>query len=202
MAANTGMSQPRVGCRKRQTHFISLVLCTNPPEFPHTRQLQDKKTQAQSLSLVWMSHLCSVLLPWHRPWTLVGSSLAAAPDSIPLVLLFPGASTAAALSGPITFSSRLTSMLLPLLEHRAVLEHCQGSLFPTGKHSLMLLTPHIHVTFPQTSQHPSALCHHLAKVPSTGFLLQWGPENCRPGAQHLPQDIGINLLSVPQAQGP
>lgn len=32
----------------------------------------------------------AVWLSWHRPWTPVGTSLAAAPDSIPLFLLFPG----------------------------------------------------------------------------------------------------------------
>lgn len=50
---------------------------------------------AQTLILVQMSHLCSVLLSWHGPWML-GTSLAVAPDSISLFLLFPGAGAAAA----------------------------------------------------------------------------------------------------------
>lgn len=66
-----------MGCR-RQTHFISLLLCTNPPQFPCARQLQLNKAQTQSLSLVQVRHLCSVLLsgcsgispghPWAPLW--------------------------------------------------------------------------------------------------------------------------------------
>lgn len=88
---------------------------------------------------------------------------------------------------PITFSSRLTSVLLPLLAHRALLEHCQGSLFPTGKHSLVPLTPHI---------------QHRVCAPGE-------PRAVLAGARHLPQEHWDKTTaftnpsggSVPPAQG-
>lgn len=78
-------------------------------------------------------------------------------------------------------------MLLPLLAHRALLEHCQGSLFPTGKHSLVPLTPHI---------------QHRVCAPGE-------PRAVLAGARHLPQEHWDKTTaftnpsggSVPPAQG-
>lgn len=173
-----------MGCRRRQTHFISLVLCTNPAQFPCARQLHLNKAQTQSSSLVQVRHLCSVLLSgcpgigpghlWAPLWLrhpaasrCFCSSLEASAAVVP---------SCPTLHGPHHLQQQGISMLFPLLEHRAVLERCQGFLFPTGKDSLMPLSPHIHVTFPQTSQHPSASHHGPGQDANTGSVLPWGPE--------------------------
>lgn len=61
----------------------------------------------------------------------------------------------------------------------------------------MPLTPHIHVTFPQPSQHPSASRHRPIQDTSTGSLLQWGPE---PSVS--PRSTGIKALHSQFAQCP